>query len=238
LLGLPTLSYAQWGWGQYGGTPGSVRQADGALWEDMLERFGEKPCAEKSEARCVPYYLAVRNDSELPIQCSVRLGTTRWGDIVVDSKDANRAGEFLVPVGEPVPAFSSKCVLLPATLPPRPADACETETTVVYPELYYPDGARRRVEGGETVIDVKLSDTNRILAFRVVRSSGWQSIDTAAMKVVKAMRYAPGCGGKTVRRGVLFEVWKAKEMKQPENCHGGCTYTPTNDIAVSVTSGG
>jgi len=234
MLALPALSFAQWG--QDGGIPGSVRQADGALWEDRLVPYGERPCAEKSEARCIPHFVVVRNDSELPIQCDLTMGTEPAGDIVVTPKAAKSGREVLKPVGAPAPVFSSKCVLLPATLPPRPADACETETTVIYPEGYYPPGARRRAEGGEPVLDVTLSDKNRIVSFRVVRSSGSQDLDTAAIMVIKALRYLPGCGGRTVRRGVLFEVSVPKDDRTPADCHAGCGPL-TNDIAVTVTTG-
>jgi len=233
---LPALSIA--GWPDSGGIPGLVRQAEGALWEDRLQVYGEKPCAETGDARCIPYHIEVRNDSDRPIECGLRVGTTGYGDIVVAPNGINQGRDLLLPANAPAPSFSSTCKLIPSTLPPRPADACETETTVLFPEDYYPPGSRRRIEGGETVVDIRLSETNRIRAFRVVRSSGSQSIDTAAINVVKAMRYAPGCGGKTVRRGVLFEVWKEKVTETEEwkrrNCHAGCT-PPPNDIAVTVT---
>lgn len=205
-----------------------ARQAHGALWEDRLQVYGEKPCAETGDARCVPYRIEVRNDSERPVECHLRVGTSGYGDIVVTAHDINQSRDVLLPADAPAPSFSSECKLIPSTLPPRPADACETETTLAYPEDYYPPGLRRRFEGGETVVDISLSEKNRIRAFRVVRSSGWQGIDTAALTVVKALRYAPGCGGKTVRRAVLFEV------RKPDNCYGGCV-TPLNEIAASVS---
>jgi TonB family protein len=236
MLALPALSFA--GWADSGGIPGMVRQAEGALWEDRLQVYREKPCAGTGAAVCVPYRMDVRNDSDQPIECGLYIGTTWGGDIVVAANGVNRSRETLLPAGAPQPAFSSKCKLIPSTLPPRPADACETEATVVYPEQSYPPGARRRLEGGETVLDIQLSDSNRIRGFRVVRSSGWQDLDTAAITVVKTMRFAPGCGGRTVRRGVLFEVWKEKVTEtdawKQKNCHAGCI-PPLNDIAVTVT---
>jgi TonB family protein len=236
MLALPALSFA--GWPDSGGIPGLVRQSDGALWEDRLLVHGEKPCASTGEARCVPYHVVIRNDSDRPIECGLYIGSTWGGDIVVAPNGVRGGGETLVPVGAPIPTFRSQCKLIPSTLPPRPADACETEVTVLYPEELYPPGSRRRLEGGETVLDIQLSDSSRIRAFRVVRSSGWQDLDTAAIKVAKTMRFAPGCGGKTVRRGVLFEVWKEKVTETEEwkrrNCHAGCI-PPPNDIAVTVT---
>ena len=231
MLALPALSLA--GWDDSGGIPGLVRQADGALWEDRLQVHVETPCAKTGEARCLTYHVQVRNDSDRPIECHLTTGATH-GDIVVAPNEINQSSGALVPVGAPPPAFSSKCKLIPSTLPPRSADACETEATVVYPEDFYPPGSRRRLEGGETVLDIQLSDSSRIRAFRVVRSSGWQGLDTAAIKVAKAMRFAPGCGGKTVRRGVLFEVWKEKETWKQKDCHHGCV-PPPNEIAVTVT---
>ena len=55
----------------------------------------------------------------------------------------------------------------------------------------YPRGARQRGEEGNVVVEVEIGADGRCADARVVESSGFMELDAAALKAVKAAKFAP-----------------------------------------------
>ena len=55
----------------------------------------------------------------------------------------------------------------------------------------YPKGARQRGEQGDVVLEIAVSASGRADDVRVASSSGYQELDDAAVKAVKAARFSP-----------------------------------------------
>ena len=76
---------------------------------------------------------------------------------------------------------------------PRPASPPARITSVVDPSLYYPPGAKRRLEQGAPVVMACIGpDGNLVREPVITETSGFAEIDLAAVKVAKANRYSPG----------------------------------------------
>src|SRR5688572_21203167 len=82
--------------------------------------------------------------------------------------------------------------------PPRIAGSPAKMTRPVNPDDYYPPGAIRREEQGSPVVQACVGSNGRLLRDPVVTdTSGFPDLDSAAVKVAKATRYAAGTEGGT-----------------------------------------
>jgi protein TonB len=80
--------------------------------------------------------------------------------------------------------------------PPRVAGTPAKMTRPVNPDDYYPPGSIRREEQGSPVVQACVGPNGRLLREPVVTdTSGFPDLDSAAIKVAKATRYAPGTEG-------------------------------------------
>jgi protein TonB len=59
----------------------------------------------------------------------------------------------------------------------------------------YPENARRRGQQGRVVIQVNVSAEGRALSASVAQSSGFASLDTAALTAVERCRFDPATRG-------------------------------------------
>jgi periplasmic protein TonB len=77
--------------------------------------------------------------------------------------------------------------------PPRVAGVPAKMTRPVNPDDYYPPGSIRREEQGSPVVQACVGPNGRLLRDPVVTdTSGFPDLDSAAVKVAKATRYAAG----------------------------------------------
>jgi protein TonB len=77
--------------------------------------------------------------------------------------------------------------------PPRVAGTPAKMTRPVNPDDYYPPGSIRREEQGSPVVQACVGPNGRLVRDPVVTdTSGFPDLDSAAVKVAKATRYAPG----------------------------------------------
>jgi periplasmic protein TonB len=77
--------------------------------------------------------------------------------------------------------------------PPRVAGSPAKMTRPVNPDDYYPPGSIRREEQGSPVVQACVGPNGRLLRDPVVTdTSGFPDLDSAAIKVAKATRYAAG----------------------------------------------
>ena len=80
--------------------------------------------------------------------------------------------------------------------PPRVAGSPAKMTRPVNPDDYYPPGSIRREEQGSPVVQACVGPNGRLLRDPVVTdTSGFPDLDSAAIKVAKATRYAAGTEG-------------------------------------------
>lgn len=82
----------------------------------------------------------------------------------------------------PIEPFAEAPLRARVEAPPRP------EKTI---QPVYPRRARRRGEEGDVVLSVAVAADGRVSHVSVVRSSGFNELDEAGMKAVKAARFAP-----------------------------------------------
>jgi len=77
--------------------------------------------------------------------------------------------------------------------PPRQAGSPAKMTRPVNPDDYYPPGSIRREEQGSPVVQACVGSNGRLVRDPVVTdTSGFPDLDSAAVKVAKATRYAAG----------------------------------------------
>jgi len=80
--------------------------------------------------------------------------------------------------------------------PPRIAGSPAKMTRPVNPDDYYPPGSIRREEQGSPVVQACVGPNGRLLRDPVITdTSGFPDLDSAAIKVAKATRYAAGTDG-------------------------------------------
>ena len=71
--------------------------------------------------------------------------------------------------------------------PPRPKKAIRP---------YYPEGARRRGEQGNVVLEIRVDESGSVGDVKIVTSSGFGELDAAAVHAVRAARFAPAKSGR------------------------------------------
>lgn len=182
------------------------------------------------------WYVRMHNDSQLPIQCgaalefapreySSRFRSPRYRVVMADSY------EVLIEESQEIAAAAwraqeFRCALVPASLPAAPpADAgCTVEppagdgetSAAKKLEEFIPPGAFRRQESGDVIIDLTFAaNTVANPALAVVRSSGFESLDNAALRLVEQLSASAGCADRTLRRTVRFDK-PVKRMVSPD----------------------
>ncbi len=120
-----------------------------------------------------------------------------------------------VVTSNPAPAASSassgETNPTPANLPP-PAGATDSPASarqLIKPT--YPSAARRRGEEGEVTLEAGVDAKGRVFGIRVVRSSGFTDLDTAAIQSIKHTPFKPAKRGKkaidsSIRLTVVFRL--------------------------------
>ena len=120
---------------------------------------------------------------------------------------AEEVGE-LAPAPEPLPQEDAAAVPVEAArqsrvdAPPRPKKSIKP---------YYPDGARRRGEQGDVVLEIHVGETGAVGDVKVVTSSGFGELDAAAVQAARTARFSPAKSGRdnvasTVRLTLTFRL--------------------------------
>ena len=100
---------------------------------------------------------------------------------------------FPEPVGDQVDESTSMAGALPAQMPAGPV-TLSSELSVSCPKLNaptYPAISRRMGEEGKLVLRVELDENGRIDDAKVINSSGYERLDTAALTAVKSWQCNP-----------------------------------------------
>jgi protein TonB len=100
-----------------------------------------------------------------------------------------------VPVDLPPPPITNTTTKAVPPAPVRaPAPPAPTKLAVTFaPDVrdYYPDSARRDGQEGRVQVKICISTGGKVESAEVANSSGFPSLDEAAMKVGRAMRFKP-----------------------------------------------
>jgi TonB family protein len=136
-----------------------------------------------------PAAAAANADIETRLQAAIRTATA---DIMKKKNDADVKYY----------ARNSPC---PATDAPR---SNASITQAASPADYYPPSSRRREETGDVVVRARVAATGCATAFAVMVGSGYPELDTAAIRVAEASRYAAAMDarGQPVDASVTFKV--------------------------------
>ena len=100
-----------------------------------------------------------------------------------------QAYKFPEPVPEPPQLSQPSQPSPPSQLTQARIDAPPKAVRAIRPD--YPRGARQRGEEGNVVVEVEIGADGRCADARVVESSGFMELDAAALKAVKAAKFAP-----------------------------------------------
>jgi hypothetical protein len=81
------------------------------------------------------------------------------------------------------------------------------EATLDNPDDFYPPGPIRRQETGETVIEFT-ADPGSLSArdIALVQTSGSVDLDSAAIRLGRALRISSSCASQRIRRSILFDM--------------------------------
>jgi len=113
-------------------------------------------------------------------------------------RETPEAPSLPLPEPEPVQTLSAPALPVP-TAAPRQAhvEAAPRPKRTIRPD--YPQGARQRGEQGDVQLEISVGADGAVEAVRVIVSSGFQELDDAALKALKAARFTPAqAGGRSV----------------------------------------
>ena len=226
--------------------PGASHDVDGARWTDTLVQDLNDQCATLQPAKPAPAYcgnfwVRVSNQSDDVLQCRVTLGLSgdkgagNWvgdRDLVVEpgrdnSTYAVKGPDSLSPV-----SFSTHCSRVPKqAVPMDGSTACPVEAAIDNPDDFYPPGSIRRRESGEAIIEFAVDTGVWAKDIRLVQTSGFGDLDSAALKVGRALRVNAQCAGQRVRRSVLFDI--SSDPRDERESLGCLVYNPPAMVLIS-----
>ncbi len=109
--------------------------------------------------------------------------------------------------------FAAACILLLA---------CPKRSDIFVPvlldyKLYYPDEARQLGLEGKVVVGVLVDESGRSLDAKIVRTSGYSLLDSAAIYTARTILFSPGIhGNKPVKSWVLIPLEFTLELANPD----------------------
>jgi TonB family protein len=106
-------------------------------------------------------------------------------------------------------SFTSDCFELPGELPAyvEPDAKCRNQLSGPEARDYYPEAHRRLREEGTVVLEYGvIPDSDLLQDVRVLKSSGFELLDTAALRLAGATRSSGGCPNLRYRSNVRFRV--------------------------------
>jgi len=202
-------------------TPGVRHDEGGAQWTDSLRQWVTEGCVERYRAQGLPeicgdYYIGVQNLTAGVLHCLTTLdlsgpnekGLTHIEQHMVLAANERSANASRGPLSSVPLSFASKCHAVPAIAAPMKASSdCPIEATLDNPDDFYPPGPIRRQETGETVIEFT-ADPGSVSArdIALVQTSGFVDLDSAAIRLGRALRISSSCASQRIRRSILFDM--------------------------------
>ena len=197
-------------------TPGGTHEAGDAKWSVELFRAATVLCPKSKPGDCVRNVVRVRNDSGKPMQCSLSLTLPRKDDsgrkrleqqFVIFAGNEGRSSPVYGPVDLVPTRFEATCAVLPSSMEPLDVPVeCRGQLTVPPIADFYPPNARRRGEQGDIVLEYGVAPRSKELQdVRVVASSGFAELDTAALVLSRYVATRRQCPGLRYRVKIRFE---------------------------------
>jgi TonB family protein len=213
------------------------REAGAARWISWMDSATRERCAPPDSAvtegtdqdffNCLLHTLHVRNEAAIPIQCRLSLELTApnyksrtfEGADVVIFPDGRRWLSSMGPTTSLIRSHAVSCVAIPAEPAPLAVVAgCQAEVKGREIDDFYPRGAiRLRKEGTVQVEYSTVAERRWLTDVRVVRSSGVESLDEAALRYMRSLRVSSNCPGQRFRYDVEFKLTETmRHMYQPQ----------------------
>ncbi len=222
LLTLPAMA-----WSQVVNTPPTTRVEGGARWTESLRSTSLDKCSADSwnspdyveHYNCVDYTLVVTSESDRPIQCRMTLelaqpdfrGDTRFGSDILLYPGQAVPGVVALAAATALPArHSSTCAVIPAEATPAPAvpSHCTAKIDTSMPAWEtYPRSAWVKKQEGSVLIEYTVpAPKQRISDVTIVKSSGFESLDRAALVHAISLRVTSNCEGQRFRHEIRFSL--------------------------------
>ncbi len=216
------------------------REAGVARWISWTESATRERCAppdsgftegtDRDFFNCLSHTVHVRNEAAVPMQCRLSLELTapnykghasEIADIVV-FPEGRRWVSSMGPTTSLIKSHATSCVAI--TAEPAPlvvAAGCQAEVKARDIDDYYPRGAiRLRQEGTAQVEYSTVAERRWPTDVQVVRSSGFESLDEAALRYMRSLRVSSNCPGQRFRYDVEFKLTEImRHMYQPTIYH-------------------
>lgn len=216
------------------------REAGAARWISWMDSATRERCAPPDSGftegtdqdffNCLSHTVHVRNEATTPMQCRLSLeltapnykGRTSEGVDVVVFPDGRRWVSSMGPTTSLVRSHVTSCVAIPAE--PAPlivAAGCQAEVKAHDVENYYPRGAIRLQKEGTVQVEYStVAGRQWTRDVQVVRSSGFESLDEAAIRYMRVQRVSSNCPGQRFRYDVEFKLTEImRHMYQPTIDH-------------------
>ena len=202
---------------------GASHEVGAAKWHDDLSRTVSYGCTQSKpddSVGCVHNAVRIHNESSLALQCHVLLempapddyGKSRYeADVVVFAgrvADADNVFRSFGPVALVPNRFTSDCIAIPAAIEPLEVPE-ECRGKVLTPGIsdFYPPASVRRDEQGKVVLEYGVEEGSKtLLDVRVVSSSGFEGLDSAALRAAKFVRTFGQCPGRRYRITIAFTL--------------------------------
>jgi TonB family protein len=202
------------------------RQAGAARWVSWIESATRERCAPPGSAvtegtdndffNCLSHTLHVRNEAALPVQCRLTLDLTapnyqghasESADVVV-FPDGRRWVGSMGPTTSLVKSHAVSCVAIPAEPAPlMVAAGCRAEVKAQDTDYYYPRGAIRSQQEGTVQVEYSIvAGRQWTRDVQVVRSSGVETLDEAALRYMRYQRVSSNCPEQRFRYDVEFKL--------------------------------
>ena len=202
------------------------REAGAARWVSWIESATRERCAPPGSAvtegtdqdffNCLSHTVHVRNEGALPVQCRLTLDLTapnyqshasESAEVVVLPNSRRWVGS-VGPTTSQIKSHAVSCVAIPADPAPLPVAAgCRAEVKAQATDYYYPRAAMRSLQEGTVQVEYSTVAGQRWTRdVQVVRSSGVETLDEAALRYMRYQRVNSNCPEQRFRYDVEFKL--------------------------------
>lgn len=212
-------------------------QSGDARWVSWTDSFTRERCAppgsplsegtDRDFFNCLAHNLHLRNVGTMPVQCRLDLeltapnheGHTREGaDVVVFAGNRGRVSSVGASTSL-IASHATSCVAIPMEPPPLiVAAGCRADVQARDIDPFYPRSAIGPQQEGTVQVEYStVADRQWTENVTVVRSSGVESLDQAALRYMRSVRVTSNCPGQRFRYDVVFKLSPLlREMYRPQ----------------------
>lgn len=227
-IGTTGTAFAVSEWITVATTAEVAREAGVARWTTWTSSATRARCAPPGSAitegtdndffNCLSHSVYLRNESSLPLQCEISLELTAKNhsgamrekvQLVIYPDTGNRAAAVSVgPSTSQIGSQTTSCVAIPAEPAALPiAAGCQVDVKAHDIEYYYPRKDIRLALEGTVQIEYSTRADGRLLQdVQIVRSSGIETLDSAALRYARGLRARSNCPQQRFRYDIEFKM--------------------------------